>query len=116
MSFGRSGGLGPRLRCCGCVAAVAVATALAGCAAQKSGAHHVSSIGVHPKSAELPTRRLPDDAGEPWSPGYGTRPRLEDTVPSRAPAPIEGGATRIATMDADAVIRHAVAQHDMRRP
>ena len=58
-----------------------------------------------------------EDAKEPWSPNDGWQPRTQDIAPSYAPIPVDRGigATRYATMDPDAVIRHAVAAHEMRR-
>jgi hypothetical protein len=116
MSFERSGSLRLRLSSCGCIAAASIALALAGCATQSSTTQHASGVGMLAKAVPVPSRSPSDDAREPWSPNYGPRPRIEDATPPRSPAPIEAGSTRIATMDADALIRHAVAQHEMRRP
>jgi hypothetical protein len=116
MSLERSSSLRLRVSSWGCITAVGIALALAGCATQKSTTQHASGVGAPPKSISAPTRYPSDDPREPWSPSYGPRPPVENTMPSRSPAPIEAGSTRIATMDADALIRHAVAQHEMRRP
>jgi hypothetical protein len=116
MSFERSSCLRQRVSSCGCITATAIALALAGCATQKSTTQHASGVGMPAKSISAPTRSPSDDPREPWSPSYGPQPRIDKTMPSRIPAPIEAGSTRIATMDDDALIRHAVAQHEMRRP
>ena len=104
------------VRACACILAIGFGLTLGGCAAQKSGGQQASVGSLSAKPAAPPSRASSDDSREPWSPGYGSRPRLEGPAPARAPAPIEAGSTRIATMDADAVIRQAVAQHEMRRP
>jgi hypothetical protein len=101
---------------CACILAIGFGMTLGGCAAQKPGGQQASVGSLSAKPVAAPSRASSDDPREPWSPSYGTRPRLDDPAPSRAPAPIEAGSTRIATMDADAVIRQAVAQHEMRRP
>jgi hypothetical protein len=96
-----------------------------GCASQQAGTHAavgaddtVQSTGLSFKpvasdSVDAP----PDDADQPWSPNYGWQPRNRDSAPSYAPVPVDriAGPTRYATMDPDAVIRHAVAAHEMRR-
>lgn len=100
-----------------CIATLGFALALGGCAVQKSDTQLASGVGM---PAGVPTKpshfSFPDDPREPWSPNYGTRPPIENIAPAHTPAPVEAGATRIAAVDADTVIRHAVAQHEMRRP
>jgi hypothetical protein len=104
------------------VVAMGLALVAGGCASQKSAQTEsvAQSTGMvsEPSSAQ---RDVPDaaaeDAKEPWSPNYGWQPHTRDFAPSYAPIPVDRviGTTRYATMDPDAVIRHAVAAHEMRR-
>lgn len=102
------------------VAALGLALFTSGCASQHSGTHTASNVGS--TSPAGPVQRMPpdntaDDANEPWSPHYGWQPRARDLSPSYAPAPVErvSMTPSYATMDPDAVIRHAIAAHEMRR-
>jgi hypothetical protein len=96
-------------------AAMGLALFAGGCASQQS---------AQTESAAQPAGMVRDlsdaaaeDAKEPWSPHYGWQPRSRDFAPSYAPIPVDrvSTTTRYATMDPDAVIRHAVAAHEMRR-
>lgn len=69
--------------------------------------------GLPTQLAPRDMRPMPDDPSQPWSPNYGTR--AKQITPSRAPAPVEAGPTRIATVDADALVRRAIAEHEMQR-
>jgi hypothetical protein len=78
--------------------------------------------------AQLAPRRRqpePDDPGEPWSPNYGTRrpgqatePHAR-TLPSRASVERRDGmrqpVLQMSDLDADDLIRRAIAEHEMRR-
>lgn len=62
--------------------------------------------------------RIPDDPSQPWSPNYGQRPGAR----SAAAEPIQPRGEpprrpyeRLSSMDEDAIIRRAVAEHEMRR-
>lgn len=112
MSCPRFLGVVPRTQSLVCIAAIGFGLALGGCAAKSTGAQQASDIVTAGKPS---LHSSADDPREPWSPSYGTRPGIEQIAPARTPAPVEAGSTRIATMDADALIRHAVAQHEMRR-
>lgn len=71
----------------------------------------------------------PDDPSEPWSPNYGTVPVRAEPLPAALPEPAKkieraaatkapdatASAHRIATVDADDIIRRAIAAHEMRR-
>jgi hypothetical protein len=103
-----------------CVAAAGLAVLGGGCASQQSaqtegGAQSVT-MAPQPVQRDLP-EAAPEDAKEPWSPHYGWQPHTRDFTPSYAPIPVDrvSATTRYATMDPDAVIRHAVAAHEMRR-
>lgn len=86
--------------------------------------------------AQLAPRHRPpvsDDPSEPWSPNYGTQPRAKpETSPAKAAgaAPVMRGQvhgsdtapglngrspTRLSDLDEDAIIRRAIAEHEMRR-
>ena len=104
------------------VVAVGLALVAGGCASQQTA--QTESVAQSPGMVSQPSsaqRDLQDaaaeDAKEPWSPNYGWQPRTRDFAPSYAPIPVDRviGTTRYATMDPDAVIRHAVAAHEMRR-
>lgn len=111
-------------------AVIGVALLAGGCASQQSGTQTAGSPDVT-QSAGIVSRQNSgstpaqlessdgawDDAKEPWSPHYGWRPRTQEFAPSYAPVPVErvSGTSRYATMDPDAVVRHAVAAHEMRR-
>lgn len=103
-------------------AVIGLALLAGGCASQQSGTQtagiddSVQSARVTPVASDRADAR-PDDAEQPWSPNYGWQPRTRGFAPSYAPIPVDrvAGTARYATMDPDAVIRHAVAAHEMRR-
>jgi hypothetical protein len=104
------------------VVAMGLALFASGCASQQSAQTESVAQATGMVSQPSSTQRdLPDaaaeEAKEPWSPNYGWQPRTRDFGPSYAPIPVDRviGTTRYATMDPDAVIRHAVAAHEMRR-
>jgi hypothetical protein len=111
-------------------AAIGLALFAGGCASQQSGTQTAGSpdvtqsagIVARQNSGSMPAQPESsdgawDDAKEPWSPHYGWRPRTQELAPSYVPVPVErvSSSTRYATMDPDAVVRHAVAAHEMRR-
>lgn len=101
-------------------AALGLALFAGGCASQHSSTQTGSHAGMTAQAAPVqrePSDTAAEDAGEPWSPHYGWRPRTQDFSPSYAPIPVERVSTTpsYTTMDPDAVIRHAVAAHEMRR-
>lgn len=123
----------------GMAAVVSLALVLGGCAAEPQ-PYRVAgpvrdappnSIRVEIEDDGLPAqiaprhrRAMPDDPSEPWSPNYGSSPpaafdaarvsaKLDATEPPRPIAPARNApASRI---DADEVIRQAIAAHEMRR-
>jgi hypothetical protein len=103
-----------------CAAATGLAVLGGGCASQQSaqteGGAQSTAMASQPVQRDL-SDAAPEDAKEPWSPHYGWQPRTRDFAPSYAPIPVDrvSATTRYATMDPDAVIRHAVAAHEMRR-
>jgi hypothetical protein len=73
-----------------------------------------------------PRNRKPiaDDPTQPWSPNYGTARGTERTAerldmaplpPPLPPARTTYGASRTASIDADDIIRRAIAEHEMRQ-
>lgn len=112
-----------------CMVMVGVALLSGGCASQQANGRRADASGpsyatqrVRLEDDGLPTqiaprdmRPMPDDPSQPWSPNYGTRPRVKEITPSRAPAPVEAGPTRVATVDTDALVRRAIAEHEMQR-
>ena len=50
----------------------------------------------------------PDDPSEPWSPNYGKGRAPKTAAPMRAPVQLSG-------LDEDAIVRRAIAEHEMRR-
>lgn len=72
-------------------------------------------------------RPVADDPSEPWSPNYGNRalPKTADQKADPVPRSTTGGGvptrpvrpapTRLAEADEDAIIRQAIAEHEMRR-
>jgi hypothetical protein len=107
--------------------AAAIAVLSAGCASQQANEQNARDTTVSSKVAETLLKPLPgapytpygtpvkDDPAEPWSPNYGSEPRSKDVAPSRAPAWHDNSTTRVAIVDEDAVIRRAVANHEMQR-
>jgi hypothetical protein len=101
-------------------AAMGFALFAGGCASQHSSAQTGSHAGMTAQAAPVqrePSDTAVEDASEPWSPHYGWLPRTREFSPSYAPIPVERVSTtpNYTTMDPDAVIRHAVAAHEMRR-
>lgn len=103
-------------------AAVGLALVAGGCASQQSGGQAATQGVAHTAGLVSPAQREPSDAAaeeakEPWSPHYGWRPNTGQFSPSYLPVQVERVSTTpgYATMDPDAVIRHAVAAHEMRR-
>lgn len=103
---------------------IGLALLAGGCASQQAGTQtagiedSVQSARVTPGASDSADARPDnDDAAQPWSPNYGWQPRTRGFAPSYAPIPVDrvAGTARYATMDPDAVIRHAVAAHEMRR-
>ena len=126
------------------LAVIGIAALCAGCASQQAPSHvagptpaAVTIPGVWKVQVEadgLPSQHAPrnrpagpDDPSEPWSPNYGNASGRADApavpasapkpaaVEPRKPAPI-AAAQRIARLDADELIRQAIAAHEMRRP
>jgi hypothetical protein len=123
----------------GMAAVVSLSLVLAGCAAEPK-PYRVAgpvrdappnSIRVEIEDDGLPAqiaprhrRAMPDDPSEPWSPNYGSAPpakfdaakvsaKLDSVEKSQPAAPVKSAhASRI---DADEVIRQAIAAHEMRR-
>jgi len=62
----------------------------------------------------------PDDPNEPWSPNYGSKTPIEASA-SIGPSPAGQlisfftGPKRMARSQEDAIIRQAIAEHEMRR-
>lgn len=89
----------------------------------------VEADGLPAQHAPRQRDSTPDDPAEPWSPNYGSAPVR---APSPPPAPIEptrkaerasekaaptsaAAARHIVGLDAEDIIRRAVAAHEMRR-
>ncbi len=95
--------------------------------ARQAGAWRVEieEDGLPAQLAPRNPRPTPDDPNEPWSPNYGSRGQQKAataapaaTTPAMLSAPIRPArptATRVTEMDEDAVIRRAIAEHEMRR-
>ncbi len=69
-------------------------------------------------------RPLQDDPREPWSPNYGRSASQKAAPAATAPvSPVAQGnattarrpAVRVTEMDEDAIVRRAIAEHEMRR-
>lgn len=103
----------------------------------------IEDDGLPAQLAPRHRRPVADDPSEPWSPNYGTAPggskalRSDEDQPSPQPKSRRGAATvagnglpapsparpiassrpptRLSTMDEDAIIRRAIAEHEMRR-
>jgi hypothetical protein len=58
---------------------------------------------------------MPDAPSQLWSPNDGRGWQPKEVVPSRTPRSIDAGPTLIATMDQDALVRRAIAEHEMQR-
>ena len=99
---------------------VALAVALAGCAnstgtrvyghqtvAQQSKPVDLEEDGLPAQVApRAGIRNLPDDPSEPFSPNYGSPQRLRSVA-----VPVS-----LSVAEADALVAHAIAAHEMRRP
>ena len=98
-------------------AILATAVILGGCASQQAATPDAIPAESAIQSASFTFSQgqtgIADDVTQPWSPGYGSTSTSGDPVPARASMP--AGRPRPATMDADFIIRHAVAAHEMRR-
>lgn len=99
------------------VAMVAAALVAGGCASQQAATQDAipAESAIQSASFTFPQGQTEtaDDVTQPWSPGYGSNPTAGGPLPARTSAP--AGRPRLATMDADFIIRHAVAAHEMRR-
>lgn len=120
---------------------IGLAVVAAGCASGKSEpfpqSSHVAAP-VHPNVAGqwkveieedgLPAQLAPrnprpvaDDPREPWSPNYGGRTpqrpaeALPPAVPARPARAAMAQPARVTSVDEDALIRRAIAEHEMRR-
>lgn len=70
-------------------------------------------------------RPVQDDPSEPWSPNYGAKslPRVSERGEAPVPPGLRGAPampqrppiTRVTEVDEDAIIRRAIAEHEMRR-
>lgn len=114
---------------------------LAGCASDRSATHaaasattpmHMAGVRVQIEADGLPAQLAPrnrapleDDPREPWSPNYGsvrpTRTSAIDTETGPAavavPPPVQTiPVSHTRPMDAEDIIRRAVAAHEMRQP
>ncbi len=123
------------------IGVIGLAVVAAGCASGKSEpfpqSSHVAAPG-HPNVAGqwkveieedgLPAQLAPrqprpvaDDPREPWSPNYGGRApqrpaeALPPDMPARAARAPLAAPTRVTSFDEDALIRRAIAEHEMRR-
>ena len=99
------------------VAIVGAALVTGGCASQQAATQDAIPAENAIQSASFTFPRgqteTPDDVTQPWNPRYGSKPTAGDPVPALVSRPAD--ASRLATMDADFIIRHAVAAHEMRR-
>lgn len=114
---------------------------LAGCASDRGATHssasattpmHMAGVRVEIEADGLPAQLAPrnharpeDDPREPWSPNYGsvrpTRTSAIDTetepVAVAVPPPVQAiPVSHTRPMDAEDIIRRAVAAHEMRQP
>lgn len=114
---------------------------LAGCASDRGATHssasttapmHMAGVRVEIEADGLPAQLAPrnrapldDDPREPWSPNYGsvrpTRTSAIDTDIAPAavavPPPVQAiSVSHTCPMDAEDIIRRAVAAHEMRQP
>lgn len=73
----------------------------------------IEEDGLPAQLAPRNPRPVPDDPREPWSPNYGSR---QPVRPAEA-APPQGPArpAQVTALDEDAIIRRAIAEHEMRR-
>lgn len=98
-------------------AILATAVILGGCASQQAATQDTVPAENAIQSASFTFPRgqtdTPEDVTQPWSPRYGSKPTAGDPVPALVSRPADP--SRLATMDADFIIRHAVAAHEMRR-
>lgn len=89
----------------------------------------VEADGLPAQHAPRERSNAPDDPSEPWSPNYGSVPVRAEPLPTALPPPPQklqhaarksahvpaADAHRIASIDAEDIIRRAVAAHEMRR-
>lgn len=88
----------------------------------------IEDDGLPAQLAPRNPRPSPDDPSEPWSPNYGNQgPQraAERTVPATPGTPAANvppsrraaavAPTQVTEMDEDAIIRRAIAEHEMRR-
>ncbi|MFM9940835.1 MAG: adhesin [Hyphomicrobiaceae bacterium] len=93
--------------------------------AQVAARVEIEDDGLPAQLAPRNPRPMPDDPNEPWSPNYGSgaAPKSARAVPPPGPSaappassrPSRPPAARVAEMDEDAIIRRAIAEHEMRR-
>lgn len=132
--------VGIALMCSACAAPQAP-SGLAGPQPPPATATYIGTWKLQVEADGLPAQHAPrqrastaDDPSEPWSPNYGLGPVRVDTPPAapiapavpapkpeRAaqtlPPPAKAHAARhIASLDAEDIIRRAIAAHEMRRP
>lgn len=96
------------------------ATQVAVAAPQPQGMRvEIEDDGLPSQLAPRVRRQVPDDPREPWSPNYGTVvPRHADggtTVPIEPAPQTLVMPTRVSSVDADEIMRRAIAEHEMRR-
>jgi len=116
-------------------AVLVLALCVSGCASQQSDGEHAGAMNAQVAGVagqrtlleadglpvQLTPREMPaskDDPTQPWSPNYGSEPPAQSEPPARTPtyAPWRmGPPTRVANIDEEAVIRRAVADHEMQR-
>ncbi len=113
----------------GCVIAASFALLSGGCASQQAGSRSADAAATATAAVTTPRRvvgddglppqhdirSMPDAPSQPWSPNDGRGWQPKEVVPSRTPRPIDAGPTLIATMDQDALVRRAIAEHEMQR-
>ena len=131
--------VGVALLCSACAAPQAP-SGLAGPQPPPATATYIGTWKLQVEADGLPAQHAPrhratttDDLSEPWSPNYGRGPVRVDTPPAvpaapaapepkaeraaQAPLPAKALAARqIASLDAEELIRRAIAAHEMRRP
>ncbi len=126
---------------CNACAAPQAPSGLAGPQPPPATATHIGTWKLQVEADGLPAQHAPrhranttDDPSEPWSPNYGRGPERVDTPPAVPAAPIVSApkavsaaqplpppakalaARHIASLDAEDIIRRAIAAHEMRRP
>jgi hypothetical protein len=107
---------------------IGVLAILAGCASDRSTAHSSATTAAPMQMAGAPVVIEGDDPREPWSPNYGSvrpmrtsatgTPNSAETVSAAATATSPARvipASYSRPMDAEDIIRRAVAAHEMRQ-